>query len=308
MPYYFGAPWLPTFTGSARASDASSFKDFKDKMRSMFKLYPLREEQKVEIVIGQLKGPALREVRAWAEKERKTAEDIFRKLGSILDARTISELRSRLYSRKQQPQESLREFALALQEAMRAVQDRESRGIEEVDETLTNLFIEGARGEATRAQLRMWKRQNPVCSFSEFKEAVLDILRLNQIDAIETDTVGTENELLTDVITKTTPETLISKGVVTQHIQSSQDPIEALTSAVADMMKEIKEIREEQAEARRESWRPKETVRGGTPPEAWEGDPQTASIHKEDPSVEDTTKADMWNECQSGALNARTPR
>lgn len=130
MQYYFGARWLPIFTGNTRVPDISFLKYLKDKMRSMFELYflPLRKEQKVEIVIGQLKGPALQEMNAWAEEVRKTAEDIFRKLGSIFDARTVSEMRSHLYYRKQQPQEALREFALALQEAMRAIQARELRG------------------------------------------------------------------------------------------------------------------------------------------------------------------------------------
>lgn len=45
----------------------------------MFKIYPLKEEQKVVIVIGQLKDPALREVKAWADEERKTDEGIFKK-------------------------------------------------------------------------------------------------------------------------------------------------------------------------------------------------------------------------------------
>ncbi|XP_063782776.1 uncharacterized protein LOC134932358 [Pseudophryne corroboree] len=155
----------------------------------MFRLHPLNEEQKAEVIIGQLKGAVLQEVRSWSDEERKTADGILNKLAGIFNLQTIADLKGCLYARKQQPHESLQEFALGLQEAMRAIQARDPREAEEADETMINLLIEGARGETTRAQLRMCRRQNPVCTFSEFKEAMMDILDLNQNTDVEYGTV-----------------------------------------------------------------------------------------------------------------------
>lgn len=269
MPYYFGAPWLPTFSGDTCTQGTSSFKEFKEKLKSMFRLYPLSEEQQAEIVIGQLKGPALREARSWSDEERRSAEGILNKLADIFNMQTIAELKGRLYARKQRPKESLREFALGLQEAMRAIQTKDPREVEHMDETLIDLFIEGARGEATRSQLRMWRRQNPICTFSWFKEAVIDILGLNQNTDIEYGAVSEQAESGKYEETQVCPmsETLMPRGTVTQQAHAGQDPMGALTSAVTEMMKEIREMRLEQAEEKRRGWRREQ---GGRSRQRWD--------------------------------------
>lgn len=322
MPYYFGAPWLPTYSGNARTPGTSTLREFKEKMQSMFRLYPLSDAQKVEILMGQLKGPALREARAWSAEERGTVEAIFKKLMGIFDSRTISDLKGRLYARKQNPQESLREFALGLQEAMKAVQALDPREVQQADETLINLFVEGARGESIRAQLRMWKRQQPQCTFAEFKETMLQILGLNQSDDGECDTSDrVEDESFFDNQQLLRPDVVVPRGTVAQQsqVQKEPDPIGALNSKLTEltlnltrMGQKLEELSQGQMGAKRTEWR---QDRGGRNWSRWDtprelGRRTTDQFDSQGRPICRACRQSghIERNCTSGALNEETPR
>lgn len=171
MPYYFGAPWVPSYKG-----EPHSLRDFKDKMLAMFRLYPATPEQKVEILIGQLQGAALREVKSWPPWERKTVEQILERLNTIFDTRTVSELKMRFFSRKQQPYESLRDYALSLQEAFNAIRQADPTEVTNADKTLREKFIEGVTSESIKQSLKILSLQLPDCSFLDFKESAIKVL------------------------------------------------------------------------------------------------------------------------------------
>ncbi|XP_063776372.1 uncharacterized protein LOC134917549 [Pseudophryne corroboree] len=176
MPYYFGAPWLPIYTGIAHSTETSILGDFKMKMQSLFRLYPLKEQQKVEILMGQLKGLALREVTSWPTEEKKTVDQILNRLATTFDTRTVSELKMHFFARKQQPGESLRGYALSLQEALRDVQQADPEEVHDKEKMLLDQFTEGARGEFVKTQLRLLRLQKPGSTFLDFKEAAIEVL------------------------------------------------------------------------------------------------------------------------------------
>lgn len=84
----------------------------------MFRLYPLTDAQKVEILMCQLKELALHELKAWSDDEKKTVDGW--RAASMLENDA---------------------FALRLQEAMKAVQTLDPREVQQADETLIDWFI-----------------------------------------------------------------------------------------------------------------------------------------------------------------------
>lgn len=171
MPYFLGALWFPCYKG-----EPHTLKDFREKMLATFRLYSVSPEQKVEILIGQLQGAALREVKSWPHSEKRTAEQILERLQATFDIRTVSELKMRFFGRKQQPGESLRDFALSLQEALKAVIHVDSREAADADQTLQEQFIEGVETYSLKSQLRMLAAQHPTITFLDFKELAIRIL------------------------------------------------------------------------------------------------------------------------------------
>ncbi|XP_063772799.1 uncharacterized protein LOC135044372 [Pseudophryne corroboree] len=175
LPYYFGAPWLPTYSGDANKPQCTTFTEFKNKLKSMFRLYTLNEQQKVEILVGQLTGSALREVISWPTENKKEVDQILKRLSTTFETKTLPELKMKLYARKQQPGETLRDYALSLQETLRAIQAVDKDEVRNADEALTIQFIEGASRESVKTQLRLLKMQMPGKTFLDFKEAAITI-------------------------------------------------------------------------------------------------------------------------------------
>ena len=171
MPYYFGAPWFPRYAG-----EAHNLKDFQDKILALFRLYPINPEQQMEILLAQLEGAARREVMSWPSSERSTIEQIFDRLSTTFEVRTVSEIKMRFFSKKQKPGESLRDFALSLQEAWRAVIHIDPREVDTQDQTLREQFIAGVNSESLKTQLKMLSAQHPNSVFLDFKELAISIL------------------------------------------------------------------------------------------------------------------------------------
>ncbi|XP_063814958.1 uncharacterized protein LOC135055175 [Pseudophryne corroboree] len=176
LPYYFGAPWLPTYSGDAEDSEGNTLTEFKNKMESMFCLYPLSEQQQVEILIGQLKGMAWREVISWPADQKRTVGLILNRLTTTFDTRTLSELKVAFYTRKQQPGESLRDYALSLHEALRELQAIDPTEVRPTDEIVINQFIEGSHSEFVKPYLRLLQLQLTNSSYLCFKEAAIKVV------------------------------------------------------------------------------------------------------------------------------------
>ena len=82
----------------------------------------------------------------------------------------------RFFSTKQQTGESLRDFALSLQEALRVVVLVDPCEAEKQDKTLKEQFIEGVNTDNLKSQLGMLAAQHPSITFLDFKELAISIL------------------------------------------------------------------------------------------------------------------------------------
>lgn len=172
MPYIPGATWLPQYKG-----EPLTLSDFKDKLTSMFDLYPMAEEQKVTVLVSQLSGAAQREVKSWPATDKRTVKDIFVKLKSAFETRTASEVKMQFFGCRQRAQDTVRDYALNLQEALRAVKQIDPDSVQNEDKMLKEQFVEGLLSGSSKAQLRMMALQNPDMDFAQFKDRSIRVLR-----------------------------------------------------------------------------------------------------------------------------------
>ncbi|XP_063809856.1 uncharacterized protein LOC135028570 [Pseudophryne corroboree] len=124
------------------------------------------------------------------------------------------------------------------------------------DKILSDLFIKGARGEATRAQLKLWKGQNVGCTFAKFKETMMDALGGDRVrpggDFSSNCLTDEEHEDVPQPI-RCIPQT--TKGTVTQQSRSALAQDEGLVNALAEIRQEFQR-----------HWDESEIV---TPPNTW---------------------------------------
>lgn len=170
-PFYLGKPVLPNYRG-----DPFSLKDFQESFQSIFSLYSLPPNQQVLLLLGQLQGPAREEVRTWPTSEKTTVDQIFEGLHQVFESHSPSEVRLRLYERRQKPGETLRAYAVALQNALEAVQKLDNITPDQGNKLLMDRFIEGVQNKWDKAQLKMLAVQNPNMSFSAFKRLALQVI------------------------------------------------------------------------------------------------------------------------------------
>ncbi|XP_063819398.1 uncharacterized protein LOC135057434 [Pseudophryne corroboree] len=212
-------------------AESIEFKEFKTKIQAMFRLYPLSEQQKVEILIGQLKGTAQREANSWPQSQKRTATDILERLSKIFESRTLSDLMLHFYARKQQPDETLREFALGLQEALQDIKACKPGEIIQEDETLVSQFVEGVYGEQMKTHLKMIRLQKPTCSFLDFKETAINILGTSSRQMQTTAYLESANQHIQSLS--------IADLLVALKVQIAE-----LIQGMTDMYKEIKSLKE----------------------------------------------------------------
>ncbi|XP_063813367.1 vomeronasal type-2 receptor 26-like [Pseudophryne corroboree] len=151
---YFGAPWLPTYSGDIHSTETDEFKEFKETLQSLFRLYSLNEQQKLEILLGQLKETALREAISWPQSQKRTANDILERLLKIFASRTLLELMLHFSAKKQQLNGTLQEFAIGLKEAMQYLKAFKPGEIIQEDEMLVSGFVEGIYGEQMKSHFK----------------------------------------------------------------------------------------------------------------------------------------------------------
>lgn len=92
LPYYFGALWLPKYSGDTNKTTEITVVEFKNNLETMFRLYDLSEQQKIEILVGQLKGAALREVISWPADAKRDVKQVLKKLSITFETKTLPDL------------------------------------------------------------------------------------------------------------------------------------------------------------------------------------------------------------------------
>lgn len=164
------------YSGDTDKPAGTALVEFKNKIESMFRLYALNEQQKIEILVGQLTGSALREVVSWPAKAKRDVKQVLKRLSTTFETKTLPELKMKLYMQKQHSGKSLRDYALSLQEMLKAICTVDKEEVINTDEALTVQLIEGALKESVKTQLCMLKIQMLGKTVMEFKEATITIV------------------------------------------------------------------------------------------------------------------------------------
>ena len=123
--FMMGTPWVPTFRGGKVESQDIHFQEWVWPQQAILDMQPLKETQKVSMLISNLEGEAKREVLVLNLEERRTVQQVIVALEQVYgDCVPLAAVRSQFFSCKQRPQETVREYALSLQEFKNRLQRR----------------------------------------------------------------------------------------------------------------------------------------------------------------------------------------
>lgn len=171
VPFFIGTSSLPNYRGEPHTLTA-----FREKIIRILELVSLSPTQQVQLLLGQLNGPAAEEVRSWPATEKTSVQQVLDRLKKEFEVQSPTEVRLKFYDRRQRPGESLREYALALQSAYRALQQVDTIDPLAAESIITDRFVEGVDSRMVQSQLRMLAAQNPGMPFLDFKTLALRVV------------------------------------------------------------------------------------------------------------------------------------
>lgn len=232
FPFMLGSSWGQKFSGD-KSQQHVHFQEWVRAQRIMLDMQMVSESQKVSMLLSNLDGEAKREVLALLDTESKTAEQVLTFLEGIYGYNIpLALLRSQFFGRKQRSQESVRQFALALQEFSNRLQkqgDTTNSG-----HVLRDQFILGLLDPVVRQELRVRVRMEPNLSFTEAKQEA--IWRSEEY-------VPSEQVVASAVQVSQKPSAVLNFEKVREEIrQEVQKQIRAeITDIVSSVMQEVRE-------------------------------------------------------------------
>ncbi|KAG8538497.1 hypothetical protein GDO81_022535 [Engystomops pustulosus] len=240
MPFFIGTSNLPSYRGDPHTIDA-----FKEKILRTIELVSLSPNQQVQLLIGQLDGPAAEEVRSWPSTEKTSVDQILNLLKKEFEVQSPTEVRLKFYDRRQKPGETLREYALALQAAYRSLCQVDTIDPVAAQSMITDRFIEGVDSRLIQSQLRMLAAQNPTMSFLDFKTLALRVVGTDSPCASYTSATNSPDlaggistaSLLPPVLPMQATQTVQSTPVTTPN---TTDVLAQVVDSLCQALKEIK--------------------------------------------------------------------
>lgn len=140
----------------------------------MFRMYAIPEECQLDWVINSLDGEAKREILILPERERNTVEKVFEKLEELHATAPASVARSLFFNCRQQAEESVRAFALRLQESWQKMMIKDAQNILNPDVLMRDQFLVGLDDDCLRRDLKMKVTLDNALTFADVKrEAIL---------------------------------------------------------------------------------------------------------------------------------------
>ena len=147
-------------------------------LKAMFKMCRVHENVQLDLIINCLEGEAKRQILILDDRERNSPDQIFVVLKELYgDQMSASVLRPLCFDCKQEPNETVSEFTLRLQELFQKLKnsDRDDHG--NINQLMRDQFLEGLRDRMLRRELRTIVLVDPELSFARVKtEAMLRII------------------------------------------------------------------------------------------------------------------------------------
>ena len=165
------------FTGMTSSPNDPSVEEWVADMASMLKTWNTPKEQQPQLLLRYLAGEAKREILVMGEEERSQAANIFARLlevyGDKVSAATLLEA---FHGRRQRPAESIREFALALQEILGRLSRRDPGAVNRPDQLLRDRFLTGLHNPEVQRMIKMELRRRPEMTFRDVMGEALHLM------------------------------------------------------------------------------------------------------------------------------------
>lgn len=162
------------FSGG-RGTNECTFKQWKNDLEMWFRMYGIPAESQLDWVLSCLEGEAKREVAILPAGEKNTVEKVFTKLSSLYSSAVPASVsRSLFFNCRQQAEESVRAFALRLQESWQKMMIKDAQNILNPEILMRDQFVAGLCDDGLKRELRMKVTLNNELKFADVqKEAVL---------------------------------------------------------------------------------------------------------------------------------------
>lgn len=231
MAVYIPDMRVRTFTGQYKSPNDPSLREFIDDMKLLFLTLKTPDEEQSLRIIRHLAGEAKREVRMLGDIEKLSANEVFEHLQTVYGEKiTHANIMSSFYQREQQISETIRQYALSLQEI---VEQMTTSGGKVDDITLRDRFVAGLRNPLVKSTLQtLVRREKKKLSFNFVKAEAIELEREivgEQSDA-EVCAVEKEEESRLDKMEKMMLN-------LTEQVQNVMKIMEGKTTASTDRQK-----------------------------------------------------------------------
>ena len=162
----------PRFSGDI-AQDGLTVEDWVEEAKKSLSVQHTQVEQ-ATFLCDLLDGEAKREVKFSSPTDRATPEAIFTILFDNFGCdQTYVSLQRQFFQRRQQDNESIREFSHALLHLMELLESKDPRGVSNSDLVIRDTFIENVRDTKLQRELAHLVRQHPNYSFKDVRNAAI---------------------------------------------------------------------------------------------------------------------------------------
>ena len=125
--------------------------------------------EQLSFVLQNLEGPAKREAKLHVQKD-SNVDDIFRLLIlTFSGTKSYTEVQKKFYERRQNPEESFRDFSYVLNELMQKIEQVKPESVHNRDEVLRDHFINGIRDTILRRELKKSVNERPALTFLDVR-------------------------------------------------------------------------------------------------------------------------------------------
>ena len=173
----FAFPWFSGSMGMSKFSGEKTgvaFPQWKDNLLAMFRIQNIPQDIQTELVLNSLEGEARRQIMILVEDNRDTVAKLFNQLSQLYgDKVPASVLRSMYFNCRQEARETVRAFALRLQELFQRLKKKDGESLARDDVLLRDQFIDGQRDVTLRRELRTKLLLNPNISFADIKKEAI---------------------------------------------------------------------------------------------------------------------------------------
>lgn len=227
---------LPEFSGCRSKTDELSIEEWKNSMKSAFKVMKIPEEDKIEFVKQYLKDEAKMTVKFMLSGKEKSVNEIFDALDETYgDKLPIGSRLKEFYDRKQMPGETIRSYAYDLQEKLSIIQNREPSRVPDPDDVLKEQLVLGLSDDSLRREMKRRVKAEKDLTFVQLMQETITWSEEEEVQVPSNVRTSTHSSGIIHATTATesssAPLTLESLHEAVQQIAARQEELFQMVSS-----------------------------------------------------------------------------